>query len=1103
MHIRRAVLVPLIVIIALPSAARAEGWRIAVGGGRITGYIGVLAKHGLHREVLTDAELADLDTLRRYRVVIATMPVNNLGAVARAIERYVAEGGCAITEATIAPSTAALPGRRFGPKPGPHVSFDGHDHPISLTMRGAGMVATAGRQAMAITPSDPNAATVLAHFTDEGVPDKYRGELTGGRQDLPAVLLFRHGEGTWLYSGAQIAVSLALRGLELQPAILEALGLFSDGALAPRFELLGADRWLLPRVRWDAEAGEPPDRRAPRDAEPAGAPEGFEALDLPDDAPEDFVLTGELAAEAEAEVLLPWYSADWHRRLTVGPGTVRLVETVDGREQVLREAPRLETDGGAVELTIRRRPHGLTVFVAGEAVLTAALKPMAGTVAARGLGDAYLQQTAPVVFEDNFMRAEGEANPWETPAGSWKLYKVDGEPERGSNPFAFRAEDGDLATALAGYWFWDDYDFSAAVRPTAKVAEIMAHWQADDDCVALRLRLPEGEAGATLELVRRLPEGERVLASAAVEALPDRWHQLRLRLSRGRAVAGLDGRDLLVVGDELLRGRGRVGLQVRGGGAFFDDVRVAAWEATPLPIAGDGAWRVERGTLQPTGDELTLEPRGSARALAPTGEYADLHASGHVRLGDADEAGLLLRYRSPGDHYALALVRDGGDVTLRLVRRSHNDETVLAQVPVAGGPGREHELTATLRGRHTQVLLDGAPAFTVADDALDAGEFGLQCAGGSAAFRQAICWPVDNERFVVDPPAPSYAGIIDLHTWAGSGSGWLPTPADPDLFWHRGLYVDDAEVRLGVHRSAAGAAASLIIGDGADANGGWVAAADQPSPTEPVTVRLMRAGQEVATGQTEVWAGEGYALSLQRVGALMVARIDGEMVCEYRDPAPLEGLTRVGFRRDEAVIDAADIEVLSQAARTYTFKTAPVGWRVQSGTWEISNRWSCAPQWTWLAGWNQDGEARAHTRWAVTGDQEIDIYVGAKMMPNPNGRGNYEELRDLHFGLCEDGAGGGYQIVLGAQNNTLSAILRDGQRVVTTTGYRVPQAERHNNWLLVTLVKHGPTISVRVWGHEVLSFTDEQPIDGGFVSVGTEHNGVVFPRVTIYGTPAG
>lgn len=1090
--------------ICLTSAAfAADGWKVGVGGGRITGYIGLLADRGMPREYLTDEEMADVEVLRRYRVVIATA-ASNPEAVSKAIEQFVAEGGIAITEERAMPSVAAVKGRRLGPASAPNLTFRDYDHPISRAMHSAGTLATYARPGLAIIPSDASNVTVLAEYTEEGVPDKYRGKLTGGKPDIPAVLLIEHGKGRWLYFGPLVSFSLALRGPELQPAILTALDLLSEGVLVPRFTTLSPERRLVPSVQWRPESSEVMPRPAPRDEKRGELPEGLEPLDLPEDAPADYVVTGTLPPNAAATVMLPWFNGRWQQRLEINGARLRLIEVGGDREAVVATGRR-DRPGESARVDIRRRPQSVTVFIDGRAVLMGALTPLAGTQAVSGIEDAFLQSCAPVVFSDDFMRTEGDPNPWETPAGSWQLFQVEGEPGQGANPFAFRAEAEQVAVATTGYWFWDDYDVAASVRPNCSAASIMAHRQEADDCLELRLSLPDEGAGApaTLELIRRLPDRERVLASASVTGERDRWHRLRLRVSRGHAVGGLDGRELLHVADELVRGRGQIGLQITGGSAFFDDVRVQPWQAAPLPMNG-GGWLAERGTVTVAGGDVALEPAGSARAIAPMSGLVDMRAGAMLRRGDADSAGLLLRYQGPGDHYLLAVSKAaGGGSELRVIRRRRGEETLLAREPLPGGAGRWHEISATLRGRHMQIGANGE-AIEVADDALAEGGFGLTCEGGPARFRQVTCRPVDHQHFATDPETPPYAGIIDLHTWAGAGSGWEPAPGDLDLFWHRGLYLDDAEVRVGVHRTGDGpAAGTLLVGDGADPGAGYALTASQPSSGEPVALSLGRAGEEVAQAELRSWSAEGWALSLQRVGSLVVGRLDGQVAVTFRDAEPLEGMRRVGFRRDVAVIDPADAEVVSSAVRTWTFRDAPADWRVESGTWEISNRWSCSPQWTWLAGWNQDGQARTRTRMSFAGDQRADIYVGTKMMPKPDGKGHYEELRDLHFGICEDGEGGGYQVVLGAKSNTWSAILRNGEPVVTSESYRIPQAERHNNWLLVTLAKNGPTVTVYMWDREVLSFTDPDPIDEGRVSIGTERNGITVPRITVYGRPAG
>lgn len=1091
----------LLEISAVCTADTDEQWRVAFGGGRITGWVGLLGAHGMPREYLSDSELADAETLSRYRVVIATAGGSNFQAISRAMERYVAEGGIAITEERIAPSTRVLAGERIGPQRAPNIVFRGHDHPIARTMHSAGIVRTHTQPGLAIVPKDAANATVLATYTDEGVPEKHRGELTGGRKDLPATLLIEHGEGYWLYFGPRVSFSLALRGYELQPIMLEALRLLTGDTIVPRFADIPDDRLIVRRTAWEPLVTQSMPRRASRDEQQAAPPEGFEAFDLPEDAPADYVLTGILDGGAEAQVMLPWFSENSHQRLEIGPENLRLTEVRAGRERLLAEAARPRTGPGA-QVDIRRRPESVTVFIDRGVALMAPLPSITGTPIACGLEDAFLQPVAPVDFSDDFMRVGDDPSAWEELSGSWHLFEVEGEAEQGANPFAYRAEAGDgSALATAGFWFWDDYDLSCAVRPDAWTVALLAHFQAEDDHVALRMRIPD-EGDARVELVRVLPGGEKILGSRTVQAPRDCWQQLRLRLSGGHAVVGLGGVDVMHVADDLLHGSGQIGLRVAGGDAFFDDVRAQPWQALPFAAAGGTLWVAERGQIHADGDRIVLDPSGSLRAVAPIGDMPHLEASATIDAGKAAWAGMLLRYQGPRDHYRVGIAREGGASRLELVRHRRSEQTPLASVPIASAAG-SHELAARMSGRQIHVWLNGTLVIDTSDHALTEGGFAIACEGGQAVMRKVTCWPVDHEQFRVDPERPSHAGIIDLHTWAGAGSGWRPAPDDLDCFWHRGIFVDDVEVRLGVHRVSNGsAAASLIIGGVDDASSGYRLAADQPSETEPVTLRIMRGAEPVASGEANAWAKEGYALSLARVGDLLVGRVNGETVCEFRDPEPLPDLDRVGFRRDGAVIDPADLEIFSSAVRTYTFEEAPVDWRIDSGTWEVTNRWSCSPQWTWLAGWHQKGRAMIRSRWAVRGDQRTDIYVGARMMPRLDRDGHYEELRDLHFGICGDDDGGGYHIIIGGNRNERSAILRNGEPVVTNTTYRIPQAERHNNWLLVTIIRTGSTVSVSVWGEEIMRYDDPEPLEGGYVSFGTEENGITVPRITTYGRSA-
>ena len=51
-----------------------------------------------------------------------------------------------------------------------------------------------------------------------------------------------------------------------------------------------------------------------------------------------------------------------------------------------------------------------------------------------------------------------------------------------------------------------------------------------------------------------------------------------------------------------------------------------------------------------------------------------------------------------------------------------------------------------------------------------------------------------------------------------------------------------------------------------------------------------------------------------------------------------------------AMPDLKTLQLDSAHVYDYTFAVAPTDWRVASGTWEMTNRWSCSPGWSWFGG---------------------------------------------------------------------------------------------------------------------------------------------------------
>ncbi len=58
------------------------------------------------------------------------------------------------------------------------------------------------------------------------------------------------------------------------------------------------------------------------------------------------------------------------------------------------------------------------------------------------------------------------------------------------------------------------------------------------------------------------------------------------------------------------------------------------------------------------------------------------------------------------------------------------------------------------------------------------------------------------------------------------------------------------------------------------------------------------------------------------------------------------------------------------------------------------------------------------------------------------------------------------------------------------------------NLLRLMLRKRGPKISVWVWDAQIMEYDDTQALDAGRIVLGTRDNGIMVPRVTIYGRRA-
>jgi hypothetical protein len=203
---------------------------------------------------------------------------------------------------------------------------------------------------------------------------------------------------------------------------------------------------------------------------------------------------------------------------------------------------------------------------------------------------------------------------------------------------------------------------------------------------------------------------------------------------------------------------------------------------------------------------------------------------------------------------------------------------------------------------------------------------------------------------------------------------------------------------------------------------------------------------------------------------------------------------RLAFVADGFLPRVTSLAVWSLNLKDETYDQAPVRWWVGSGEWDVTNRWSCTPDWSWFGGMSKDLAAIWYKQ-ELAGDIVVDFYAGAKMMDESFG--SRERVGDFNAVLCGDGQGvdRGYSFVVGPREGG-AVILRHGQVVARNAGFKL-FSQGHNRWANIRAERHGSRVLLYVDDQLVVQYVDPEPLPDGFVGLWTQRNGIMIPRVTL------
>ena len=497
-------------------------------------------------------------------------------------------------------------------------------------------------------------------------------------------------------------------------------------------------------------------------------------------------------------------------------------------------------------------------------------------------------------------------------------------------------------------------------------------------------------------------------------------------------------------------------------------------------------------------------PADTALITAGHDFWTDYRFSCGSQIRGVGGLGLVFAWLGPDDYHVFRGLSAErvleGNGRWQLVRVRGGRGEVLAEKEGGFLPNDFYELSVTIEGDAPGQVravgsVDGVSVIEAADDAIVPGKLGFWAERpGAVSFDDVLVGETGNRKRPRGSANAYQRNDPVMRAWADPAYSWQETGLS-QYWWHRSDFPGDVSITAPL---SAGSGLELVIcADRRENASGYGLRV-----TDKGEARLSRAGKIVA--HKALGGTLGKTIALARQGSRVRVLTDGELRLEHHDPEPLAAAA-VRIKG----VAAREVRIECPNVAEYYFNGMPTEWHVMSGNWEVMNRWVCQPSWSFFGG-RSDGHLAIWSKRELEGDAYLDVHLGVMMM----GYGGYSNMRDVGLTICGDGrdVASGYTVIVGANQNTVTALFRNGKMVAQTRqaaallskqwmGGRSSQLySQHRGWVHLKLAREGSRVRAYVWDGLVLDYEDPEPLGRGRAAVWSVDNGLLVAKARLAAT---